>query len=286
MSPFARRAVDALARLLHPDERDAVTGDFIELEIPAGRALLDVGGLILRRQAALWKEPRSWVALILLVVPLGLMLSLLARHIAQGAAIYTWLYWDWWTSTILTIPAARLEFARTVGEFLLEFATLAAWSWSAGVAIASLSRPTIHVTAILFFLIVFAGTFGSVAAGGGNPYNAPVFSLAFFRVVLPVMVKTTVVSLPALAGMQRGLSRARGPVVWWVVFALGIVALTVRSSGTLDAAVGWTRWEVGGGNIALRGAQPAALLPVLIAWPAVYLAASASWQRWRERTSA
>jgi hypothetical protein len=287
MPALARRAVDALAQCLEPDERDAVIGDFIELETSARRALLDITGLILRRQTALWKDGRSWIALTLLVIPLGLTFSLTARGISQGTAVYAWLYWDWWTPTMLTIPAARLELLHTVGGFLLEFATLAAWSWTCGAAMASLSNRTIHVSAMLFFFIVFAGTFGSMpSGGGGNPYNGPVFSLAFFRVVLPVIVKTIVVSLPALAGMQRGLSGVRMSAVWSLVVALGIVALTVRSMGTLDSAVAWSRWELGGRSLALRGAPPAALLPVVVVWPAVYLAALANWRRWRQRTSA
>ena len=45
--------IDRVSRCLEPNERDAVLGDFTESGEPAGRALLDLLGLVVRRQAAL-----------------------------------------------------------------------------------------------------------------------------------------------------------------------------------------------------------------------------------------
>jgi Tat protein translocase TatC len=46
--------IDRLSRSLEPNERDIVLGDFTESGDPAGRALLDLLGLVVRRQTALW----------------------------------------------------------------------------------------------------------------------------------------------------------------------------------------------------------------------------------------
>ena len=51
-----RYLLEALARLLDPEEREATLGDLAESKTPAGIALLDVAGLAARRQLALWKE--------------------------------------------------------------------------------------------------------------------------------------------------------------------------------------------------------------------------------------
>jgi hypothetical protein len=68
--------VDLASHALAPQEREVVGGDFAESGESGGQALRDLLGLIVRRQAALWKGPGPWVALLGLVVPLGMMLSL------------------------------------------------------------------------------------------------------------------------------------------------------------------------------------------------------------------
>jgi sec-independent protein translocase protein TatC len=46
--------IETMSRLLEPNERDAVLGDLSESSELAGRALLDVLGLVVRRQLASW----------------------------------------------------------------------------------------------------------------------------------------------------------------------------------------------------------------------------------------
>jgi hypothetical protein len=48
--------VAAASQLLEPGERDAVNGDLEEAGESGWRALLDVLGLVVRRQAALWRH--------------------------------------------------------------------------------------------------------------------------------------------------------------------------------------------------------------------------------------
>ena len=84
--------VDRSSRLLEPDEREAVRGDLAESGETGGQALRGVLGLVVRRQVALWKHWRPWLALIGLVVPLGMLLTLTSRATANGSAIYVWRY--------------------------------------------------------------------------------------------------------------------------------------------------------------------------------------------------
>ena len=55
------------------------------------RALIEVFGLVARREAAQWRDWRPWLALALLI-PFGVLLSLVSRHTASGSAIHIWLY--------------------------------------------------------------------------------------------------------------------------------------------------------------------------------------------------
>ncbi len=78
---------EKLSRLLEPDERDAALGDFAESGIAGGSALIEVLGLIARRQAALWNDWRPWVALAGVVAPLGMLLSLVLGSISSRSFI-------------------------------------------------------------------------------------------------------------------------------------------------------------------------------------------------------
>jgi hypothetical protein len=282
MTRFAWRLVGLLSELLEPDERSAVCGDFQELHVTSGRALGDLLGLVVRRQAALWMDWRPWAALIALAVPVGVVLSLLARQIANSASVYVWAYGSWWTRTILTIPAARQDLAGILGRCLLNFAALAVWSWTAGATLGALSRRVVNVTATAFYLTVFAGTFGSVTTGEANPFNSAVFSLPFFSLVVPVLVKTAVVSLPALAGLHRGMQGPRFPPLGMMLAAAGGVALTVHSAAAIEGSILSIHWQFGhwrGDGSLLQGTWLLALAPVAVAWPSVYLAAAAGWKR-------
>jgi hypothetical protein len=62
--------------MLEHDEREAVCGDFAESGETGWRALRNLLGLIVRRQAALWKGWQPWLTIVGLVGPLGMLLSL------------------------------------------------------------------------------------------------------------------------------------------------------------------------------------------------------------------
>ncbi len=53
--------VDRLAMGLKPAERGVVCGDFVELGLQWHQALVELAGLIARRQAALWRDWRPRV---------------------------------------------------------------------------------------------------------------------------------------------------------------------------------------------------------------------------------
>jgi len=96
--------VDQVSCLLDPDERAAVRGDITELGITSAQAVVEVLGLVVRRQAALWTEWGPWLALVGVAIPLGVLLGQLSWSWADGSAIYTFLYVNNWTWAYVESP--------------------------------------------------------------------------------------------------------------------------------------------------------------------------------------
>jgi hypothetical protein len=277
--------VDIVFRVLEPDERDAVRGDFAESGENAGQALRDVLGLAVRRQAALWKGWRPWVALMGLVVPLGMLLCLVSKRMADWSAIYAWLYannWDW---TLLRNAAFRHDFPHQVALIFIAYVTLFCWSWSSGLVIGSVSRHSIPMNGVLFGLMLF---FGELL--GAPPLylehalfyrardfssNAAVFDLTFYRVMFPPIVQGVLVLIPSVWGMRRGLRVAKfQPLLRTIIWTAAIVAL---------AAIAIQNW----GFVAIPRFQPRIpngwqirLIQLVVYWPIGYLVVSAIRHRW------
>ena len=74
MNRIGWRLVEITSQVLEPSERDAVRGDLAESSETTGQALRGVLGLVLRRQAALWKDWRPWVILTALIFPVAMLL--------------------------------------------------------------------------------------------------------------------------------------------------------------------------------------------------------------------
>src|SRR5277367_4309606 len=131
--------VDIVSRSLQPDEREAVNGDFAESGETGGSALCGLLGLVLRRQFELWSDWRPWLAVLGLVAPIGLLLSWVSRMIADGSAIYVWMYLDNWTWTYMTNAGARIDLIRYGADIFLKYLALVCWSWTGGFLLGSLS---------------------------------------------------------------------------------------------------------------------------------------------------
>jgi outer membrane protein assembly factor BamB len=272
----------ALSCTLHPDEREAVRGDFAESGVTGREALRDLLTLVVRRQVALWRDWRPWLALLTLVIPLGLLVSLLSARSAGGTAVYAWMYANNWTWAILDTPGPRRDLFRYASRFLLEYLTLFCWSWTIGYVIGALSRRTTWLNGALFCLLLFAGTLVGRAAAH-NAYNAEIFADATYRVVLPLLLRLGLVVLPALWGMRTSRRQTSLPVWYAVLWAVATVTLTMREAWMMQttAIVSWYVLPA-----PLRGGWLARLLPLVIMWPVACMLATANWRRWRGTTVA
>jgi hypothetical protein len=249
------RAVDLVSGLLEPAEREAVRGDLAESGATGGRALLDVLGLVLRRQAAAWKDGGPWLALVVLVVPLGLLLGLVSRGLATSNAIYTWFYFNNWTWAYVDNAGLRLDLARHSVGFVVECITLISWSWTAGFVLGSLSRRATWANGALFCVLLFADPLGNITTFLSRQ-NSAVFALTVYRVGFPLILRTVLVVIPAVWGMYHGVRQTTLPLRRTIPWALAIIAMTV--------------WLARTGLL-------------LMVWPVVYMVATASWYGLRRR---
>jgi hypothetical protein len=213
------RLVNVASGLLEHDEREAVTGDLAEAGENSWQSLLDVLGLVVRRQAALWKNWRPWLAAFGLALPSSFLLMGFSLSVSQG-------YQQFIGPTLLKATG----FAVGPGLLLLvcNVLLLVGWSWTGGFVVGSLSRKTVRVSAALSFLPCL-------------------FCLARFRVESLSRFCLLLFLLPAVWGACRGLRIAQIKLRSAIVLALGITVLTVplwSSTGPWipNWALSWPAW--------------------------------------------
>lgn len=178
MSRTAWKLAELASKPLESDEREAVLGDLLESNQSALRALLDISGLVFRRQAGLWKGPRPWLAGFL-----TLPCSWLLMHVSLSV-----------TCTYQRLVHHKLYTCWHTGHegfplLLCHIFLLIAWSWSGGYIVESVSRRTLWASAALS---VF-----------------PALNLCWSDSELPSRLCLFLFILPAIFGVRRGLRKTR-----------------------------------------------------------------------------
>jgi hypothetical protein len=280
MKRIAWWLVEVAARSLEPDEREAVSGDFVESGETAGQALRDVLGLVVRRQAELWKDWRPWLCLLGLVVPLGVLLSLVSRMTADFSSIYAWMYLNNWTWTYLTSAGARTDLIRYGAGVSLNYLALVCWSWTGGFVLGFWSRRRSAVNVSLFCVTLLLAELLEAPRylghwlllprpleQGAQGIHSGVYSLAFYRVMFPLIVQMILVILPALWGVRQGLRLVSLPIlrrtILWASVLAAVTALLTENS------VWWQvrTWEASPAQLPhLPSLLPVALLGPLGYW--------------------
>jgi hypothetical protein len=273
---------DLSAQLLEPHEREAVRGDLAECGVGGWRALCEILGLVLRRQAALWTEWRPWLALVGVVLPLGILLSHASRSWADSSALDISLYIRLWEWSYLDNPGWRRDLFRTVWSIALSAAALSVWSWTCGYVLASVSRRTVWVSAIAFAFVLFLATLGTSTVAR---IAHDKFAGHFYGVVLPRLFRTAFVMLPLLWGIH---SRRKGVIrPTMLLFGAAVVmTLTVLKSPGLESSLVWGRGlyrNAGPDRTFGTSDDPRPLWPVALVmlWPTAYLLATAIANRQR-----
>jgi len=191
--------VDLAARLLERDEREAVLGDLVEARESAWEGLFGVLGLVVRRQALLWKSCRPWLA--------GFGVALPNSFLLMGASLsVSWSYQQ------LLCPNLLREASLTLGSGLMvlfyQAVLLTGWAWTGGFVVGAASRRTLWASTLLC-------------------YSPCLFCLSRFRVESLSRFCLLLFLLPAIWGVRRGLRSSRMKLGSALVLALVITALMI-----------------------------------------------------------
>ncbi|MEO8128259.1 MAG: hypothetical protein ABJF23_13995 [Bryobacteraceae bacterium] len=209
MSNIGGPLLEFVSHLLQRDEREVVLGDLSEAGESAWSGLSAVIGLIVRREAALWKNWRPWLAAFGIALPGSLVLMGLSIAVSRSYRQF-------------------LDPGPGFSLLLCNVLLLAGWSWTGGFVVGSVSRRTLWISAALCF--------------------APcVFCLSRFRVESLSRFCLLVFLLPAVWGVYRGLQIARIRLGAAVILAVGVTVLTIPawSSGgpwIPNWALSWPAW--------------------------------------------
>jgi hypothetical protein len=198
------RLVEAAARPLDREEREAVLGDLAEAGVSTARGLYDVLGLVLRREAGLWRNWRPWLAAFGLSLPSSLILMgfSLSVSLAFGRLIDP-----------KSPGAAGLTIASALPHLVCQVLLLAGWSWTGGFLVGSLSRRTLYVSMAACLIPCL-------------------FCLSRFRVESQSRFSLLLFLVPAIWGVRHGLRATRLSVASALALALAVTVLIIpRWSG-------------------------------------------------------
>ncbi len=224
-------AVEFLSRALAPDERDAVLGDLAESGDRGARALRGVLGLVVRRQAALWKDWRPWLGLLCLALPLGWLLSWNAIGLDRAGDLYLWMARNYPTIDPRMLAETDLRLRQGIVQLIAASLLLVSKSWISGFMLGILSRGVMWVNRTAFCLMLACVVFLEISRSGPYRYSVTgwVLPLTFYTAILPPLMLATLVLMPALRGIARG-RRSAVPdsriAILWTVSILVLAALT------------------------------------------------------------
>jgi len=162
--------VEVAAQFLAPREREAVLGDLAEAGESVWRGLLGVLGLVIRREAILWKNWRPWLAAFGLATPASFWLMGFSLNVS-------WSFQSW-TAGGRALPA--LGYAGL----------LIAWSATGGFVVAWLSRRTLWMSILA-------------------TCSPCLFCLARFRQSSLPRICLLLFLVPAIWGAWRGVRKAK-----------------------------------------------------------------------------
>lgn len=195
MSTREWRAVEFAARFLAPDEREAVLGDLVESGESARSGLVQVIGLVARREGEGLTQWSPWVAALGVVVPSSFLLMGLSLSVC--------------TSSQQFLGASGGVAAVTPMGLFLKAALLMLSSWSAGRAVALISKRTLWLSVLSSF-----GPCWFCCSRFHHASQSPTFLLIFL--------------IPAALGGGYSLRRSRLGRTGSLVLALAITLLVLH----------------------------------------------------------
>jgi hypothetical protein len=257
--------VGSLSELLDANERDAVRGDLAESGQTGRRALWDVLGLVVRRQAPLWKDWRPWLVLVGWIAPVSILLSLSCTWINRGYDLNLWIIRNRRDIDPIILSQTGLSLHHSIALLARSSLLLFCWSWVCGFVLGAMSRRTIWINGVLFCIaLLFLGSQVNRYPAGVYQYSVHGWPLplVFYTAILPLILQTMLMLLPSLWGMHQAL-QPQTFLLRTILWAVAVVtALAVPS---------WFWWPA---SWQMR------LLLLATYWPIGYLAVVAIGRRW------
>jgi hypothetical protein len=195
--------VEMTARLLEREEREAVLGDLVEARENSLVGLFGVVGLVVRRQASLWKSWRPWLA--------GFGVALPSSFLLMGVSLsVSWSYQRLLCPDLL--KAASLTLGSGFMVLLWQALLLIGWAWTGGFVVGAASRRTLWASTVLC-------------------YSPCLFCLSRFRVESLSRFCLLLFLLPAIWGVRRGLRLTRMNLRPALILALLVTVLMIPARG-------------------------------------------------------
>lgn len=277
-----------LSGFLRQAEREAVLGDLVENGESGGRAIVNILGLLVRRHTAVLFHLRLWLAVTLVILPVGFLLSGIAENTAGEGAVYSWMYLNNWDWALTENPGFWHLLRETAVNLGIAYLVLACWSWSGGFLIGRLPKAILHTGRNAFIVLITASWL--VDAPGrldrlwmslhGLParpllpdVHAPITANIFYHVFFPWIVLAILVILPAFSGMREGnRSLFLNPKMRAVLATAAIISLLTLLVQSPDFGLllgaPMSKWLWHTGNVMQ-------VLSLLSCWPAFYWIATA-----------
>lgn len=265
-----------VSSMLERADREALCGDLAESGVSGLAALRDMASLVIRRKLAELSDVQPWLVFAFIAVPLGLLLSLAARWISDGSAIYFWLYINNWDPAVAQTLSYWWVLSSLLPGILFPFVALICWSWTTGLVIGTCGRRTIWFNGSTLLVVLFCiGIFGAPHELGrfllevrarDFPGNAAVFANAFYRAFFPQTVEVLLVILPFIYGMRRSIRDSNftrlGRICVLISCAMTLGSLASQCSTWWCMRV-WNAWP-------LQLPRLPSLMPLAIVGPVAY----------------
>ena len=213
--------VEVAARLLERDEREAVLGDLLETGEGAWRGLLDVLGLVVRRQLLHWKNWQPWLAVFGLALPGSLFL--------MGVSVSVSSMYERLIDHRILIGSSHAIHEGFL-QLLCRGLLLIGCSWACGFVMGSLSRRTLWVS-------IASSCFPCLLC------------LVRFREPSLSRLCLFLFLLPAIWGVRQALRSIRINLALAIFLAIAITTLMILPSNgrglwTLNWSLVWPAWYI------------------------------------------
>jgi hypothetical protein len=221
VTSVTRSLMEMAARLLECDERDAVLGDLVETGASAWKGLLEVLGLVIRREGQAWSDWRPWLAAFGVALPGSLLL--------MGVSLSVSCTYERLAGLEVFAPCAPTG-QEDYPLLLCHIALLMIWAWTGGFVVGCVSRRTLWLSVLASLAVC-------------------VFCLTRFHQAAPSRFCLLLFVPPALAGLQYGLRLIRikpgaAVALATVATALMLWAWTGRALWILNWALILPAWYI------------------------------------------